>query len=71
MTTSLSKLRWSGLITYRTDEGRVSVEYFFDEISELHGIVERGPSFDAIVSIQIVRTNAPPGCFTIEETRAL
>jgi hypothetical protein len=41
--------RWQAMIAY--DDG--AFEYEFDELSELHDIVENGPNFYSIMSIVI------------------
>ena len=35
--------RWKAVIEYRTDEGPKSIEHYFEEIFDLHLIVEHGP----------------------------
>lgn len=53
--------RWSVVITYRHVLGPVSVPYDVEELSELQGIVERGPNWDAImsISVQLARVTDP------------
>ncbi|AOR77190.1 hypothetical protein [Novosphingobium resinovorum] len=46
--------RWTAHITYRRDAGDETRQHSFEEIEQLHDIVERGPNFYAIKSIVIV-----------------
>lgn len=41
--------RWKAVIEYRTDEGSRSVEHFFEEISDLHLIIEHGPDWNSLI----------------------
>jgi len=41
--------RWRGVIEYRTDEGMETVEHYFEEISDLHLIVEHGPDWNRLI----------------------
>ena len=59
LTTRETRKRWLSYLHYRMTDGRIlrrTVE--FEELSELHNIVERGPDFTAITSIEIIRTDA-------------
>jgi hypothetical protein len=59
LTTRETRKRWLSYLHYRMSDGRIlrrTVE--FEELSELHNIVERGPDFTAITSIEIIRTDA-------------
>ena len=68
-TRGMSKKRWRAVIVYRTDVGLVDVEHFFEEIDELHVLVERGPSWFAIDHIRI-DLNGDGKRVTIEEALA-
>lgn len=50
-------LRWSAVVTYRTDAGPLDVIHDFEELSEVHGLVERGPDWNTIVKIEITLTS--------------
>ena len=41
--------RWKAIIEYRTDEGTKSIEHFFEEISDLHLIIEHGPDWNFLI----------------------
>ena len=45
--------RWRAVIHYRSKNGLIDLEHFFEELAELHDIVERGPSFCAIEKVEI------------------
>ena len=68
-----SDLRWIAVVTYRSQElGDIEVQHHFEELEELHDIVERGPDWNAIRDIKVTlnpRMNC--GYTTIEEARAL
>lgn len=49
--------RWHAIIAYRTELGSNPVEHKLSELSELHGLVERGPHWDTVESIYITRIN--------------
>ena len=38
--------RWRAVLEYRTDRGLESIEHFFEEISDLHMIIEHGPDWN-------------------------
>lgn len=46
--------RWLVRVTYRTDAGQADVDHHIEELSEIHGLVERGPMWDCIEQITIV-----------------
>ena len=49
--------RWLARIGYRTANGTVQTAYAFEEIYELHDIVEHGPDWHAIefLHVELVR----------------
>lgn len=70
--------RWLARVGYRTDpvgNGNtcvVEVTHDLEEIRDLHPLIERGPHWDTITKIEIVRVNhvtAPD--LTLEQARAL
>lgn len=60
--------RWMAKITYRHDDGPRDRLFTFEELHELHDIVECGPNFYAIVSIMVVPN--PSIVMTVEEGEA-
>jgi len=45
--------RWKATINYRSKNGTVDVEYFFEEFDDLADIVERGPDWNTIDSMTV------------------
>lgn len=50
-------IRWHAIIHYRTDHGPIDVEHDIAELMDIHDIVERGPHWDCVEKIEIVRIN--------------
>jgi hypothetical protein len=53
--------RWKALIEYRTSEGFNSVEHYFEEISELHLIIEHGPDWNLLIRCTITLNRSDDG----------
>jgi len=63
-------LRWRAVVTYRSIKlGQIDVEHFFEEIEDLHDIIERGPDWNAIERIDVT-LNRKASYSTIEEASA-
>lgn len=63
--------RWKAVATYRTEHGNVDVEHSFEELEELHDLIERGPDWNALVNIVITLADpAYPG-LTVEAAAAM
>ena len=45
--------RWKAVIEYRTEDGAESVEHYFEELSELHLIIEHGPDWNLLIRCTI------------------
>jgi hypothetical protein len=45
--------RWCAIVGYRTRNGLVDVDHLFEELHELHDLIERGPDWETIESITI------------------
>ena len=41
--------RWKAVIEYQTETGVNPVEHYFEEISDLHLIIEHGPDWNRLV----------------------
>jgi hypothetical protein len=41
--------RWKAVVEYQHENGPISIEHFFEEISDLHLIVEHGPDWNTLV----------------------
>ena len=50
-------IRWNIAVYYRTQNGILDVHYDLKEIMAPHDLVERGPHWDTIETIEIVRVN--------------
>ena len=45
--------RWTATVTYRHDGGDRKVHHQFEEIEDLHDIIERGPDWNCIKKITV------------------
>jgi len=52
--------RWKASAEYKTDNGPVCIEHFFEEIADLHLIIERGPDWNTLTRC-VVTLNRPDG----------
>ena len=41
--------RWKAILDYRREEGTISVAHYFEEISDLHLIIEHGPDWNSLI----------------------
>ena len=64
-------VRWIATVHYRTESGLVDVEHDLEELEELQDLVERGPNWDAIDRIDIVRADGRERALTVEEANRL
>jgi hypothetical protein len=53
--------RWKAIIEYRTDGGAKSVEHYFEEISDLHLIIEHGPDWNCLVRCTVTLNRTDDG----------
>lgn len=53
--------RWKAIIEYRIDSGVRSVEHYFEEISELHLIIEHGPDWNFLIRCTITLNRQDDG----------
>lgn len=53
--------RWKAVIEYRTDEGPKSVEHYFEEISDLHLIIEHGPDWNVLIRCTVTLNRSDDG----------
>lgn len=58
--------RWTATVFYRTENGLLDVEHRFEEIAELHNLVEYGPNFYAIDRIEIRLSGGRVDPMTVE-----
>ena len=65
-------MRWQATIHYRADHATVDVVHDLNEIMDLHDLVERGPHWDTIEKIEIVRINhCTSDALTVEQAEKL
>ena len=73
MTEELEHLRWIAVVTYRSESGPIEVDHHFEELEELHTLIERGPDWNTIVSIVVTlnpeRTQYPGDTVEAAERR--
>ena len=53
--------RWKAVIEYRTNEGPESVEHYFEEISDLHLIIEHGPDWNLLIRCTVTLNRPDDG----------
>lgn len=64
--TTKEDARWHAVIHYRTETGTRDVEWYLEEIEDLHDRVEHGPNWDTITGIEIKRVNPLDRDLTVE-----
>jgi hypothetical protein len=61
----MSEARWMMSVIYRGETGPCVVDYDIEEISDAHGIIERGPDWRAIMDITI-QLREPDDSFALQ-----
>lgn len=64
-------VRWIATVHYRAAAGLIDVQHDLTEIEELQDLVERGPHWDTIDRIEIVRADGADRALTVEEAERL
>ena len=59
--------RWIATIFYRTDAGLIDVDHDFEEIADLHGLVEAGPDWNTIDRIEVRLARKVSPALTVEQ----
>lgn len=59
--------RWHADVYYHTANGLLLVEYDFEELEELHDLIERGPNWYALDRIEVRLHRGASEKMTIEE----
>lgn len=49
----LNAPRWKAVCVYRTDKGTAEIVHQFEEISDLHDLVEAAPHWDTLISCTV------------------
>jgi len=52
-TSEKAVMRWTAKVTFHSEQGDFSNTFDFDEIRDLHGYVEAGPSFKCLKKIEV------------------
>jgi hypothetical protein len=53
--------RWKAIIEHRTEEGTESLEHYFEEISDLHLIIEHGPDWNQLIRCTVTLNRSDDG----------
>lgn len=53
--------RWKAVVEYRTEEGPMSIEHYFEEISDLHLIIEHGPDWNFLIRCTVTLNRSDGG----------
>lgn len=67
----VTHVRWVATVHYRSDSGLIDVTHDMLELEELQDLVERGPHWDTIDRIEIVRADSRNLALTLEEAEKL
>lgn len=59
--------RWKAVVTYKTISGLMTDTFVFEEIFELHNLIEEGPNFYCIESIVITHHAGRVELMALEE----
>jgi|HubBroStandDraft_2_1064218.scaffolds.fasta_scaffold372720_2 hypothetical protein len=73
MLEDVKHVRWIATATYRSEAGTIRINHHFEELFELHALVEHGPDWNALVRIEVILNPhyaTSPG-ITIEESKRL
>lgn len=54
-------LRWKAVIEYHTGEGVRSIDHYFEEIADLHFIIEHGPDWNFLVKCTVTLNRSDDG----------
>ncbi|RCS21868.1 hypothetical protein DUT91_21530 [Phyllobacterium salinisoli] len=53
--------RWKATIEYSSVQGAKSVEHYFEEISDLHLIIEHGPDWNSLIRCTVTLNRTDDG----------
>jgi hypothetical protein len=63
--------RWKAVIEHHTETGESRVEHYFEEIADLHLIIEHGPDWNRLVRCTITLNRPDDGEDQNSDTKAL
>jgi hypothetical protein len=46
--------RWIATATYRSEVGTIQINHQFEELLELHALIERGPDWNALICLEVL-----------------
>ena len=52
--------RWKAVIEYEHQNGPIAVDHYFEEIRDLHSIIEHGPDWNGLIRCTVT-LNRPDG----------
>lgn len=64
-------VRWIATVFYRFNSGIVDVQHDLEEIEDLQDLVEKGPHWDTIDHIHIVRSDKAYAELTVEQAEEI
>jgi hypothetical protein len=53
--------RWKAVLVYRHSNDPITIEHFFEEISELHNIIEHGPDWNTLITCTVTINRSDGG----------
>ena len=53
--------RWKAVLHYRTEAGSETVEHYFEEILDLHLIIEHGPDWNRLIRCTVMLNRSDDG----------
>jgi hypothetical protein len=53
--------RWKAVTDYRTEDGTKSLEHYFEEMSDLHLIIEHGPDWNLLIRCTVTLNRPDDG----------
>lgn len=64
-------MRWHAIVTYRTEAGPFTLDHDFEELEDLHDIIERGPNWHCIIDIVVTLMRRTSANLTVEAAEKL
>jgi hypothetical protein len=63
--------RWKAVCEYDSNNGPISIEHFFEEISDLHLIIEHGPDWNTLARCTVTLNRSDDGAEQNSQEKAL
>jgi hypothetical protein len=61
-------LRWTAMVSYRSERGPIEVHHHFEELSELDALIERGPDWNTIIPGLLVLLSQPHDRIVVKDS---